>query len=356
MSKREFVNYALFNIYVDENKASKVSLDNNAEDFNNFSTMIINELLESNRSKQYKFTDDNELVVSHVTAIVKGDNLNEGDSQEDNWNIRTNSIANKLLIEEVAAQAEIEMLNQNITKGSLLIIQLRDDNIHKFIIIKIDQGDFIDEESGKLRRGLPVSKQRLQKSCLVTLSDEGVVIDVLLADSGKAIRKYWWKGFLSTIELQSAEVNTRNAFNSIDNFLRREVKKESEADYYYMRNDVISYFRNNENFVYEELVERLSSHQVESEKLKDSFPELMNKFKKLPEKDGAKFDTQFEMEPSVIKAKIKSTIVLDEKLELRINGDIPNIKKKIIPEKDDDGKYIKIYTDAGYKAFGGEDA
>lgn len=356
MSKREFVNYALFNIYVDENKASKVSLDNNAEDFNNFSTMIINELLESDRSKQYKFTDDNELVASHVTAIVKGESLDEGDSQEDNWNKRTDSIANKLLIEEVAAQAEIEMLNQNITKGSLLIIQLRDENIHKFIIIKIDQGDFIDEESGKLRRGLPVSKQRLQKSCLVTLSDEGVVTDVLLADSGKAIRKYWWKGFLSTTELQSAEVNTRNAFNSIDNFLRKEVKKESEADYYYMRNDVISYFRNNENFVYEELVERLSSHQVESEKLKESFPELINKFKKLPTKEGAKFDTQFEMEPSVIKAKIRSTIVLDEKLELRINGDIPNIKKKIIPEKDDDGKYIKIYTDAGYKAFGGEDA
>ncbi|EKN3880257.1 TPA: nucleoid-associated protein [Yersinia enterocolitica] len=356
MSKIEFINYALFNIDVNNQLALRVLVDNDASDFNDFSEVIIKELLSSSRSKQYKFSDDNELVASHIISIVKFNSKESSEDNEDSWEIRTASIADKLLKEETSAQADIEHLNQTITKGSLLIIHLKDDNIHKFIIIKIDQGDFIDEENGRLRRGLPVSKQRLQKSCLVTISDDGAVMDVLLADSGKAIRKYWWKGFLSTQELVSAEVNTRIAFNAIDNFLRKEVKKESDGDYYYMRNDVISYFRNNENFVYSDLVDRLGSHLVESEKLKQSFPKLIDKLKGLPTKEGAKFDTQFEMESSIIKAKLKSTIILDEKLELRINGDIPNIKKKIIPQKDNDGKYIKIYTDAGYKAFGGEDS
>ncbi|MCV5533761.1 hypothetical protein OFN26_34390, partial [Escherichia coli] len=79
----------------------------------------------------------------------------------------------------------------------------------------------------------PLNRQRLQKSCLVSFSNTYDVEEILISDSGASISEYWWKNFLSTVELQSSELNTKNAFGSIENFLKREVEKHSSVDYWY---------------------------------------------------------------------------------------------------------------------------
>ena len=60
---------------------------------------------------------------------------------------------------------------------------------------------------------------------------------------------------------------------------------------------------------------------------------------------------QFQLEPNVIRARIKKTIALSDNIELRINGEVADFRKKIVPESDALGKYLKIYSDTGYEEF-----
>lgn len=351
MADPAVLNHALFNVSVEDCSVELVEPDADGRDFDEFSRIMLTELIANEKSKQYSFTDENELVVSHVRSITKNELLENTSSLQSNWLKRTESIALKLLEVEIKAQERIAAMDKKIKKGSLLILHLEHDGLTRFVILKIEVDSFFDEIEARIRRGLPLNKQRLQKSCLVTLNSSGEVTELLLSDSGRTIREYWWGGFLSSKEMTTAGLNTKTAYDAVDFLLKQTVKKLSEPDYIYMRNDVNSYFRNNESFIHTELVERLEAHNIESQVFKDKFPNFIEKLKKLPTNPKAKFDTQFDLDQSVIKTKLKSNIFLDENLELRIMGDIPNIKEIIRTGTDQDGKFIKIYSDTGYNAF-----
>lgn len=344
MSKLEVLAHAMFNISVVQEEISKVTLEHDVGDFQVYCGQLLDELLENSRSKSFKFRDIEEFVPLQLSVLVRN---------QDEWDIKTSKIAEKLLSVEIRAQEKIRAMNKKIKKGALLILLLSYNNEYKFVLLKIEHSDFFDEIESKIKKGLPLNRQRLQKSCLVSFNNIYDIEEVLISDTGTTISEYWWNAFLEAEELQSSELNTKNAFGSIDKFLRREVNKHSSADYIYIRNDVISYFRNNDRFAYDELVEKIKSHRPESKVIEDKFASIIEKLKDLPDQKSSKFDRLFELEPNVIKAKIKKTIVLDDNVELRINGEIENLRKKIIPEKDKIGKFIKIYSDNGFKEFGG---
>ncbi|MFJ5162319.1 hypothetical protein ACIP6T_24480 [Pantoea sp. NPDC088449] len=355
MAKIEVLQHALFNIDIDGNSVTRADLAGEKKDFAEFSNIMLTEILENEKSKQYEFTDNKELVASHIQSFIKNDKINIDDTQDLDWEKRTESIALKLLKEEISAQEKIAAMDKKIKKGSLLLLLIEEDEIFRFVILKIDFDSFFDEIEARIRRGLPMNKNRLQKSCLITLSSDGEFESILISDSGRTIREYWWSGFLSTRELQSSELNTKNSYDAIDNVLRREVKKDYPSDYVYIRNDVNAYFRNNDNFSFPELIGKIEKHKSDHSDLQDKLPSIIAKLKVLPVNPRAPFDTQFDLSISVIKNRIRSVIFLDDQIELRIKADVPNLKHKIKAEKDDDGKYIKIYTDKGYEIFGGKE-
>lgn len=344
------LNHCLYKISIEDSKIELIKPQDD-RDLKEFSRIIIDELIESPRTKQYSFTDDNELVVSHIRSIAKNEFLDGITDKKKNWVMRTESIAKKLLDEEILAQQKISAMNKKIQKGSLLILHLEHEGLIKFVLLKIEVDSFFDEVDARIRNGLPLNKKRLQKSCLVTLGQDLEISQLLLSDSNRSIREYWWSGFLNSKEVINSTVNTRIAYGAIDRFLKQTVRNESPADYLFMRNDVNSYFRNNDTFVHEELVEKLQAHKIENEELNKKFPEVINRLKSLPSSEKATFDTQFDLDSEVIKTKIKSTIVLDENLELKIKGEIVNIEEIIKADSDAHGKYIKIYSDKGYEAF-----
>lgn len=344
------LNHCLYKISIEDSKIELIKPQDD-RDLKEFSRIIIDELIESPRTKQYSFTDDNELVVSHIRSIAKNEFLDGITDKKKNWVMRTESIAKKLLDEEILAQRKISAMNKKIQKGSLLILHLEHEGLIKFVLLKIEVDSFFDEVDARIRNGLPLNKKRLQKSCLVTLGQDLEISQLLLSDSNRSIREYWWSGFLNSKEVINSTVNTRIAYGAIDRFLKQTVRNESPADYLFMRNDVNSYFRNNDTFVHEELVEKLQAHKIENEELNKKFPEVINRLKSLPSSEKATFDTQFDLDSEVIKTKIKSTIVLDENLELKIKGEIVNIEEIIKADSDAHGKYIKIYSDKGYEAF-----
>lgn len=342
MSELKVISHAMFNISVEQAEASRVDLEHGEGDFQKYCGQLLDELLENTRSKSLKFRAIEEFVPAHLNVLVNDQN---------EWDKRTLGIAEKLLSVEIDAQDKIKAMKKKIKKGALLILLLSRDNNFNFVILKIEHSDFFDEIESKIKKGLPLNRQRLQKSCLVSFSNTYDVEEILISDSGASISEYWWKNFLSTVELQSSELNTKNAFGSIENFLKREVEKHSSVDYWYMRNDIIAYFRNNEQFAYDELVEKVRSHKPESPAIDERFDQIIEKFKALPDHKNSKFDRQFQLEPNVIRARIKKTIALSDNIELRINGEVADFRKKIVPESDALGKYLKIYSDTGYEEF-----
>lgn len=344
------LNHCLYKIDIAESKTELIET-NDDRDFKEFSRIILDELIQNDKSKQFYFVNDNELVVSHIRSIAKNELYDGIKDLKENWTLRTKSIAQKLLDEETTAQAKIAAMDRKIQKGSLLILHLEHKGVVKFVLLKIEVDSFFDEVDARIHNGLPLNKRRLQKSCLITLDQELNVAELLLSDSNYSIREYWWHGFLNSKEVTSAAVNTSVAYGAISYVLTQSVKRLSKADYLFLRNDVNSYFRNNDGYVHQELVKKLENHKIENKKLRENFPEIIKKIQSLPTSDKAPFDSQFDLDPEVIKNKIKSTIVLDENLELRITGEVVNLEELIKPDIDDLGKYIKIYSDAGYEAF-----
>lgn len=344
------LNHCLYKISIEDSSIELIK-PRDDRDLKEFSKIILDELIESARSKQYSFVDNNERIVSHIRSIAKNELIEGASDQKENWIARTTSIANKLLEEEILAQERISAMNKKIQKGSLLILHLKHEGLIKFVLLKIEVDSFFDEVDAKIHNGLPLNKKRLQKSCLITLNQAMEVSELLLSDSNRSISEYWWSKFLNSKEVINSTVNTRTAYGAIDRFLKQTIKEASQADYLFMRNDVNSYFRNNDSFVHDELVEKLQSHKIENEELNKKLPEIIGKLKDLPNSAKAPFDTQFDLDSEVIKTKIKSTIVLDDNLELRIKGEIINIEEVIKADSDAHGKYIKIYSDKGYEAF-----
>lgn len=344
------LNHCLYKISIEDSDIELIKPQDD-RDLKEFSKIILNELIENSRSKKYYFTDNNERVVSHIRSIAKNEIIEGASDQKENWTVRTESIANKLLEEEIIAQEKISAMNKKIQKGSLLVLQLQHEDLIKFVLLKIEVDSFFDEVDATIHNGLPLNKKRLQKSCLITLDQDYEVTELLLSDSNRSISEYWWSRFLNSKEVIDSTVNTRTAYGAIDRFLKQTIKEESQADYLFMRNDVNSYFRNNDSFVHDELVEKLQSHKIENEELSKKLPGIIGKLKELPNSVKAPFDTQFDLDSEVIKTKIKSTIVLDDNLELRIKGEVINIEEVIKAEIDAHGKYIKIYSDKGYEAF-----
>lgn len=226
MSDFQVLAHALFNIAVAEENVEPVHLPEEG-DFTNYCEQIFTDLTNDKRRKAFKFRDINELVPSSITKILEDTNQ---------WDVETLRVAEKLLSVEIEAQRQIQAMNKNIQKGALFLLLVMHENRKIFVVLKIDHSSFFDEIEARYKQGLPVSKQRLQKSCLVCMDHDESFDDIFISDSGAGIREYWWRHFLATEELLSSELNTKNAFNSIDRFLRKEVKKDSPADYWYMRN------------------------------------------------------------------------------------------------------------------------
>ena len=221
----------------------------------------------------------------------------------------------------------------------------------KFVIIKIDDDEFFDETDLRLKTGLTASKTRLQKAAVVSFASDNTVSELILSDSKPKITEYWYLYFLLAEQLTDSETNTKNAFNAIDSLLNREVKKVSSIDYWFLRNEVINHFRNEEAMAYDELVEKIKKHNPENKKFKDKFDDFVKKFEDLPKKSPNPFDTQFDLESGAIKARMVKNVFLDDNFELRIKGEIANLKSRVSASKDGGGKFIKIYSDKGYDEF-----
>jgi hypothetical protein len=327
MESLEVLEYSLHRIDVKTGAPVSMALDGTAEGLKTYTELVLTELLESPRSRYFQFKDMDELVPSSLIAILDGED----------WITKSTQIAQKLYDVELVVQDNIKHLT-DVRMGGLLQLKVKHDECIKFVIIKIDNSEYLDEDNLDLKSGLPTSKSRLQKAAVITFTPEHIVDEVIVSDSKSTITAYWYLSFLMAEQLQDSETNTKNAFNAIDNLLTKEVKKVSPVDYWFLRNEILNHFRNEDSLAYDELVDKVKAHKPETDEFKEKFESFVDKFENLPTNAPKPFDTQFDLVPTAIKARISKKVFLDINFELRINGEIDDLKSRIFAEQDDEFK------------------
>lgn len=345
------INFSFYSISVSEDAPMERSIAGAAaKDVKEYVEHIINEVTTPPRGQQqirgqyHHFRNDSERVAKNLLEMAADLDISE-------WNIKAIDNANKLLDVEKDTQAEIDRLGSKIRKGCLLQVKCVLNGEKIIALIKIDDNTFLDEEVMKLKSGLPLDT-RMQKVAILTFDTNNTVLNLLLSDTNPTISKYWRADFLVAIVNRSEQENTKNAFGEIDKLLKQSIRPVSEQDYYFLRNQVILSFRQN-SFDFSDLVGKIKEYQPMSNKLDQAkLDAFTQKLEALPQKANKGFDTQFDIDSKMIKARLNNTIVIDEFFELKITSNIDDLATKLDVGIDGNGqKFVKIYSDKGYEKF-----
>ncbi|HCA5312847.1 hypothetical protein ACT4ZL_12015 [Acinetobacter baumannii] len=323
-----------------------------SEDVQKYLVHIINEAVTPPKGQQqirgqyFKFRSLSERVASNLKAIVL-------DKTQAVWDEKVRDNAIKLLEVEKEVQKDIQAMGKDIRKGSLLQIKCLINNEITIVLVKIDDKTYLDEEVMKLKQGLPLDT-RVQKLAIIKFDDIGQDISLLLSDTNSTISRYWRSDFIVADPLRDSKTNTNSAFNAIDKLLQKKIKPKSKQDYYFIRNQLIISFRQ-ESFNFDDLVNNIKLYEPLSEELDEKiFSNFIYDLEKLPNDSKNPFDTQFDIEPKTIKARLNNNkIMIDEHFELNVKGEVSDLKTRLgvgIDPKSN-RKYVKIYSDEGYNTF-----
>lgn len=323
---------------------------------------IVDELLNNAVNRQYIFDDVRETTKNNMTSIITKINVL---CSLDNPDERAVQLENELgdFIQTQPAQrlSQIEKdFNDNhpqlneIPKGVLIVAEISDENrINQLLLAKADYAEFMEEQSGDMKLGLP-TKKKIYKAVSIPYSYDNelrtyILGCVTVCDTSNRDAKYWWKDFLELKELRSNEANTKKAYEEIKRKIILPIKDAHKADFVCLYNFNLAYFSTNSRFDIEDYITQLQTYQPIDDTL--SLNGKVEKLRTLPE--TAHFDRTFDKAPHIITDRMKrQTIKLANNLDLSIKGEIENIRNTITADQDDQGcKRITILSDDGYDYF-----
>lgn len=298
---------------------------------------------DNHHDRRYKFCNEDTYFPDVIEKIFQA---------EDNIDDICQEIADRLLEKETEANNKIAITRKTIPSSFLIIAMVvNNDTETKLLFIKADKTSFINTRSGNLDIGLPAQKKRkIFKSCVFDIIIENGTINfnnIISHDAnsqGKAV--YWYHDFLCLNEVKSDESNTKDLYDRVKSKILNPIKKNHPHDYINCRNAVVHYFRSEGDFDSEYFRDNvIGSYQPFDESL--DMESLKDKVDKLFE-DG-KIDKKFQKKPNEITDKFKDKVKLSDDIELTLLQDIQNVSDVIIPGDDNGRKFIKIYSDEGYK-------
>lgn len=327
---------SLHPIDLNEPKTESVDFSDKRKTVTAYVEELVASILNRDTNRGFRFKSKATEVCVSVNAIAT----------EDDHQDSPQTIANRLLSIEKAVQKRYQQIT-DILKGSLVQTSLTAGGQKYVLLTKLDHHAFLDEEDFTKRTGLPYEK-RVLKGCLIPIESSGNFGEVRVYDTNARIAQYWWSDFLELEEIRSDVANTKLAFNAVDQFLAREVGKKCKGDYNILRNDLVSYFHTRQGFQYTELVETLFGNYSPSVDGIDPTG-LKNDAASLPKKN--KFDQQFNIESSAVKARYKKIVKLQQNLELHMNAEVPDLGHVVQAYEEDGIKGIKIRTDSGWEQF-----
>jgi len=318
-------------------KPVKVDTSKGGNDVNTYTEALIDDILEHESKRSFKFARATTEVHLLITAIIgKKDHVNA-----------PQTIAERLLAQEKQSQQRVIQMGIKLLKGCLLQVHFTKNARSYFLLAKVDYHAILDDTDLKKRIGLPFNK-RIIKACLVPLDASNAFVEATVYDNGSGITEYWWKDFLELTEDKSDAFNTKTAFDAVDALLTKALKKISKPDYFLLRNNVIGYFRTQTSFDYTAMTNSVfGSYKPESSDV--DMADIKMKLAKLP--TAKKFDTKFNIEPSAIKARTRITLKLAENLDLLIKNGVPDLDKIVTAFDERGERGIRIRTEEGFEHF-----
>ncbi|MCB5267738.1 MAG: nucleoid-associated protein [Candidatus Cloacimonetes bacterium] len=314
----------------------------------------MSDLYFSDSNREYTIKERSTQVLSNIKYMIDTDDEDERIEQ-------CEVIAKRLLNKEKDVQSRITHLDQDVQKGGLIITNFKKNATEYYAIVKIHYIDFYEENTFKEQRGLP-KKHVILKTAICKINSKNIDNYFFLSDStkpkGHNAAKFWWDDFLELTPTINDTDNTKIVFTKVDGLLKNEFKNDKDS-YWYFRNNLVSYLRSEDQFIFNSMIERtLGTLDIESLNNKNETEkatyksEFESRIKALQVKDGKRvFDTEFTIDKKEVTARIKRRINLMNNVDLEIKGEIDDFKRKILADQDADGKYIKIYSDTGYSTF-----
>lgn len=311
--------------------------------FNGFINQVI-EFININKTvRLYSEREENTQVINSICSIIsevrKGENGNKA-------TILSNfdSNARRLQREEIIAQDSISRLGKVIKRGSLIQAVLFDEETeeYNFLLAKIENKIFYEETTLNRYSGIDGENNKLWKSCLFNIIiDEQGSIDIsdarVFSDNGA---KYWTDRFLELDPITQDDKNTRKAFEQIDKALAANIKPISPKDFWLLRNGLISYFKNQDFFDYDNMMENLFNNYKPEQIEQDIYMNILPIFEELPYKK--KFERQFHVIQKEVTARVKKVYNINTGIELNFIGEIEDLKNTIKSYEQNGQKYLSI--------------
>lgn len=314
---------------------------------------VIEQTLDSKNTKYYKQQRDTTEVISLASESIKSSclllstTINEdevaAEMQTDLFEEISDNIAKRLISSEKKGNKNSANLKSSVKRGSVIQSNVKTtyDGVqsYMYVIAKVEYVEGFDKEKFNDTSILPKDNKVL-KTCIIRYNDDHDIEDIMLTDKESNIRKYWYDDFLELISITNDEENTKKSFEEIDRVLSRNIKSKSPSDYIILRNELIGYYKRNDNFTFTNMVDTvLKTHMPENESV-INMEEIIKKVEKLV--DSKKFDNQFEIKRDIIKNKIKKVISVNNEIDLTLKSNIDNLRGTIYSEKADEGEYKLI--------------
>lgn len=324
------------------------------ERFNAYIIKIINYIKDNNDIRLYKSRSQNTQIVSSSCKIVNA-YLENTEKKDEFISLNFKENAERLIRVEKEIQEKISGMKNNVKKGSLIQALAYDNETcqYLFLLAKIERSGFYDEFDFSEKVGFSSDTDRIWKTCLFSYdNDDEIEVDVAKVFLDNPA-KYWADKFLELEEVNGDDENTSKMFKGLERVLINSVKNESVKDFWTLRNATVVYLKSHELFDYSIMINTIFETYQPEELEMDKFEQVLIRIRNLPEEK--KFDTQFNIVKSVLKARIKKIIPVNDGIEIRIFDGIENFSESIFSEEDNltGEMFIKIKTnnEETYNAF-----
>ncbi len=165
----------LFKIDVESDHSIERPEYESQDNFKRYIQDLLTQISEKPSERKYKFNSEYTEVKTLVNKILL----------EDEYIISSKAIAERLLIKEKDAQADLDRknLNKNIIKGMLIVAFVKmTDEARKLIISKVDYDEFISEITGDLITGISI-KRKVYKAFVCEIDNSNNIIHNLVFDT-----------------------------------------------------------------------------------------------------------------------------------------------------------------------------
>ncbi|MBK9793662.1 MAG: nucleoid-associated protein [Sphingobacteriales bacterium] len=250
-------------------------------------------------------------ILQHLKTVSKHPNIKDGDLF-------------------VVKYDDVKLNNQHYTGLGIYKIE----NKENFIETNANSNDEIKLD---IKQG--ISGRKLDKACLILLTDEPYTIFVIDNGNNGNDTEYWMNEFLA-VELKNDFINNTSQFLSLTkSFITEQFPEEyqtTKADQIELLNRSVQYFKKHETFDKSEF----ETEVLQNKNVIESFRNFDDTYR---EYNGIDLKDTFEISPQAVKKQariFKSVLKLDRNFHIYIHGNTEMIQQGI----DEDGrKFYKIF-------------